>query len=215
MVNKLTKRNQEFITTGFRNLDALLKGFSRGSIIDIYGEEGCGKTLMALDLMKHITDQDYVGCYIDTNFNVDLLRIEEVGINQERFFIAQPENGDMAVDIITEVLKDGICDVIVVDSVSGFFPKINSLKEEGHYKAFMNEAINKIDALAKKHGSIVIFLNEFRNDAEGNKFTLGTDYLTLIASLRAELSIINDGIFLDIKKNKINNASGMVQLYRC
>lgn len=201
-------------STGYTELDDSLEGgFPQGRIIDLYGHDGVGKTLIGLDLMKHVCDLDLLGCYIDTNFGVDMKMLEDREICLEKMYFAQPDNGDMALDIILDVLDSGICDVMVIDSTAGFAPDIKSLADETNYKLFMKNAINKISSLADKYNVTVVFLNEFRVGHDGKEMTLGTDYLTFEASIRGEILLQEDGIYLDITKNKVNSSYPKVKLY--
>lgn len=79
----------DIISTGLPGLDDVLGvgGILRGSIIEIFGDEGTGKTALALYLAKRYQKAGKAVLYIDSERTLTKETIESAGVEKENFYI--------------------------------------------------------------------------------------------------------------------------------
>jgi DNA repair protein RadB len=115
------------VSTGCRSLDELLGGgVEDGSVTMIYGEGGCGKTNMCLQLAKNVIGAGRKVAYIDTEglsydrmlqiFGDDEL-LKELLVFQVHSFEEQSDK----IDKISRLAENGVLGMIVIDSMTMFY----------------------------------------------------------------------------------------------
>ena len=82
--------------------------------------------------------------------------------------ISQPDSGEEALNIMESLVRSGIIDVIVVDSVAALTPKVEIEGEMGAQyiglqARMMSQALRKITALADRTKTLIIFINQLRD----------------------------------------------------
>lgn len=114
------KKGEEFIPTGYPQLDAILGGgFYRGRITELYGNESVGKTYLVSRLMASLTKKHKV-LFVDAEFSLNKERVVELG--------ADPKNIDYVADSRLEEVCElinrniGVYDVIILDSLAVLTP---------------------------------------------------------------------------------------------
>lgn len=199
------KENLEIISSGSIGLDIALgiKGFPKGRIIEIFGPESSGKTTLALHA---ITESQRIGGFtgfIDAEHAFDCVYAQKIGVNIKELIISQPDNGEQALEIVDNLIRSGVIDMIVVDSVAALTPKSEIEGEMGDSKIglqarLMSQALRKLTSSIGKSKSILIFINQLREKigVYGNpEVTTGGNALKFYSSIR-----------LDIRKgNQIKN----------
>lgn len=111
------------IPTGSLALDKCLGigGIPRGMLTELYGPEGAGKSTLALAIARqaqldpHAIHGNTV-LYIDLEFALNRMLMENMGINTAEIMLCQPSTGVQAMDIMLASI--GHVDLIVVDSVA-------------------------------------------------------------------------------------------------
>ena len=213
----------ETIATGALTLDmALGGGLPKGRVIEIYGPESSGKTTLALHAIAEIQRQGGVAAFIDAEHALDPYYAQNLGVNTEDLLIAQPDTGEMGLEICDQLVRSSAVDLIVIDSVAALTPRAEIEGEMGDshmglQARLMSQALRKITGNIGKSQCTVIFLNQLRlkiGVTYGNpETTTGGNALKFYASVRLDIRRIqtlkkgNDqfGIRVKVKvaKNKV------------
>ncbi|WP_341666442.1 recombinase RecA [Blattabacterium cuenoti] len=198
-------KNLEVISSGSLSLDIALgiKGFPKGRIIEIFGPESSGKTTLALHAINQSQKLGGFASFIDAEHAFDRIYAQKIGVNIKELIISQPDNGEQALEIVDNLIRSGVMDMIVVDSVAALTPKSEIEGEMGDSKIglqarLMSQALRKLTSSIGKSKSILIFINQLREKigVYGNpEVTTGGNALKFYSSIR-----------LDIRKgNQIKN----------
>lgn len=198
-------QNLEIISSGSLSLDIALgiKGLPKGRIIEIFGPESSGKTTLALHAITQSQKLGGFASFIDAEHAFDRVYAQKIGVNIKELIISQPDNGEQALEIVDNLIRSGVIDIIVVDSVAALTPKSEIEGEMGDSKIglqarLMSQALRKLTSSIGKSKSILIFINQLREKigVYGNpEVTTGGNALKFYSSIR-----------LDIRKgNQIKN----------
>ncbi len=158
----------ETIPSGSFSLDiALGGGLPKGRIIEIYGPESSGKTTLALHAVSEVQKRGGRAAFIDAEHALDPEYAAKIGVKVKNLIISQPDNGEEALNILESLVRSGIIDIIVVDSVAALTPKAEIEGEMGVHQMgaqarLMSQALRKLTAIASKSNTIVIFINQIR-----------------------------------------------------
>ncbi|MDP1718972.1 MAG: recombinase RecA [bacterium] len=163
------KLNIESIPTGSFSLDLALGvgGLPKGRIIEIYGPESSGKTTLALNVIAQAQKKGGRAAFIDAEHAMDPVYAEKLGVKVKELLISQPDNGEEALNILESLVRSGIIDIVVVDSVAALTPKIEIEGEMGaQYMGLqarmMSQALRKLTAISAKSNTMIIFINQLR-----------------------------------------------------
>ena len=120
-----TSDSVDVIPTGSLALDVALGvgGYPRGRIIEIYGPESSGKTTLAIHAIAEAQRMGGLAAIIDAEHAFDPTYAEHLGVDIERLWISQPDNGEQALEIAEQLIRSSAVDVVVVDSVAALTPK--------------------------------------------------------------------------------------------
>ncbi|MBI1222471.1 MAG: recombinase RecA [Bacteroidetes bacterium] len=202
------------ISTGSLGLDIALGvgGFPTGRIIEIYGPESSGKTTLAMHTIAEAQKNGGMAAFIDAEHAFDRYYAEKLGINTENLLIAQPDDGEQALEIAENLIRSGAIDIIVIDSVAALVPRAELEGEMGESKMglqarLMSQALRKLTGAINKTNCICIFINQLREKIGvmfGNpETTTGGNALKFYASVRLDIRRIGqlkDG--LDVVGNR-------------
>ena len=110
----------EVISTGSIGLNHALGvgGFPRGRIIEIYGPESSGKTTLAIHAIAEAQKNGGIAAIIDAEHAFDRFYAEKLGVDVANLLIAQPDNGEQALEIAEQLIRSSAIDILVVDSVA-------------------------------------------------------------------------------------------------
>ena len=91
----------DVIPTGSIGLNMALGvgGYPRGRIIEIYGPESSGKTTLTLHAIAEIQKQGGTAAFIDAEHALDPAYAKKLGVDTENLLVAQPDNGEQALEI--------------------------------------------------------------------------------------------------------------------
>ncbi|TSC83094.1 MAG: recombination protein RecA [Parcubacteria group bacterium Gr01-1014_19] len=163
------KLNVESIPTGSFSLDLALGvgGLPKGRIVEIYGPESSGKTTLALNVIAQAQRKGGKAAFIDAEHAMDPEYAGKLGVKTKELLISQPDNGEEALNILESLVRSGIIDVVVVDSVAALTPKVEIEGEMGaQYMGLqarmMSQALRKLTAISAKSNTMVIFINQLR-----------------------------------------------------
>lgn len=158
----------ETIPSGSFSLDiALGGGLPKGRIIEIYGPESSGKTTLALHAVAEMQKRGGKAAFIDAEHALDPEYAAKIGVKVKDLIISQPDNGEEALNILETLVRSGIINIIVVDSVAALTPRAEIEGEMGASHVglqarLLSQALRKLTAIAAKTGTIIIFINQLR-----------------------------------------------------
>jgi recombination protein RecA len=198
------------ISTGSLSLDIALGigGLPKGRIVEIYGPESSGKTTLTLHAIAEAQKAGGVAAFIDAEHAFDPIYAQKLGIDTSNLLIAQPDNGEQALEIADQLISSGAIDICVIDSVAALVPKGELEGDMGDSKVglharLMSQALRKLTGTINKTGCLCIFINQLREKI-GVMFgspetTTGGNALKFYASVRLDIRRIGQ-----IKEDKDN-----------
>lgn len=197
----------EVIPTGSIGLNYALGvgGYPRGRIIEIYGPESSGKTTLAIHAIAEAQKAGGIAAIIDAEHAFDRFYAAKLGVDVNNLLIAQPDNGEQALEIAEQLIRSSAIDILVVDSVAALTPKSEIEGEMGDRNMglqarLMSQAMRKLTGTISRTNTTCIFINQLR-DKIGVMFgpaetTTGGNALKFYASVRIDIrssSPIKDG----------------------
>ena len=214
----------DVIPTGSLALNAALGvgGYPKGRIIEIYGPESSGKTTLAIHAIAQAQQNGGIAAFIDAEHAFDRFYAAKLGVNVDELLIAQPDNGEQALDIADQLIRSSAIDIIVIDSVAALTPKAEIEGDMGDNKVglqarLMSQALRKLTATISKTNTTCIFINQLREKIGimfGNpETTTGGNALKFYASVRLDIrrvTTLKDGdtpignqVRVKVVKNKV------------
>ncbi|MEO1436248.1 MAG: recombinase RecA [Bacteroidota bacterium] len=214
------------IPSGSLGLDIALGvgGFPRGRIVEIYGPESSGKTTLAIHAIAEAQKNGGIAAFIDAEHAFDRFYAENLGVDVENLLIAQPDNGEQALEIAENLIRSGAIDIIVIDSVAALVPRAEIEGEMGDSKMglqarLMSQAMRKLTSAIGKTNCCCVFINQLREKIGvmfGNpETTTGGNALKFYASMRLDIrksgaalknrdgDIVGNHVRVKIVKNKL------------
>ena len=200
-------KDVETIPTGSIGLDYALGvgGIPRGRITEIFGPESSGKTTLAIHIIAEAQKSGGICAIIDAEHAFDRFYAEKLGVDVNNLWIAQPDNGEQALDIAEQLINSGAIDVLVIDSVAALTPKAEIEGEMGEkgvglHARLMSQAMRKLTGTISRTRTCCIFINQMREKI-GVTFgspetTTGGNALKFYASVRIDIrpsTMIKDG----------------------
>lgn len=162
--------NVAVVPTGSFSLDIALGvgGFPQGRIIEIFGPESSGKTTLALHAVAEAQKNGGKAAFIDAEHAMDPEYARKLGVKINELIISQPDSGEEALNILESLVRSGMIDVIVVDSVAALTPKTEIEGEMGSQyiglqARMMSQALRKLTAISAKSNTLIIFINQLRD----------------------------------------------------
>jgi len=207
--------------SGSLTLDVALGGggYPKGRVVEIYGPESSGKTTLALHAIAECQKTGGTAAFVDAEHALDPVYAAALGINVDDLFVSQPDCGEMALDIVDQLVRSSAVDVIVIDSVAALVPRVElegdmSDSQIGLQARLMSKAMRKITGSLALSQCTVIFLNQLRSKVGviygSPEVTSGGNALKFYSSVRLdtrrkEILPDNQGIRVKVKvvKNKV------------
>jgi len=213
----------ELISSGALSLDlALGGGYPKGRIIEIYGPESSGKTTLTLHAIAEMQKQGGTAAFVDAEHALDPAYARRLGVDTDNLLVAQPDNGEQALEIVETLVRSNAVDLVVIDSVAALVPQAEIEGEMGDshmglQARLMSQALRKLTGIINKSNTIVIFINQIRMKIGvmfGNpETTTGGNALKFYASVRLDIrrtgqiksgeEIIGNRTKVKVVKNKI------------
>jgi len=186
------------ISTGSLGLDAAtgIGGLPRGRIVEIYGPESSGKTTLALHAIAQAQKAGGEAAFIDAEHALDPVYAANLGVDIDSLLVAQPDNGEQALEIAEALVRSGALDIVVVDSVAALVPRAEIEGEMGDshvglHARLMSQALRKLAGAIAKSNTILVFINQLREKVGvmyGNpEVTTGGRALKFYASMRLDV----------------------------
>lgn len=213
------------ISTGSLGLDLALGigGVPRGRVVEIYGPESSGKTTLTMHCIAEAQKAGGLAAFIDAEHAFDRVYAEKLGIDTKNLLIAQPDNGEQALEIAEHLISSGAIDILVIDSVAALVPKAEIEGEMGESKMglqarLMSQALRKMTGVINKTQCCCIFINQLREKIGvmfGNpETTTGGNALKFYASVRLDIrrtgqikegadNVVGNRVKVKVVKNKL------------
>lgn len=192
-----TRMRVETIPSGALTLDiALGGGLPKGRVIEIYGPESSGKTTLALHAIAEVQKAGGIAAFVDAEHALDPSYASVLGVDIENLLVSQPDTGEMALEIVDQLVRSVAVDIVVIDSVAALVPRAEIEGDMGDshmglQARLMSQALRKITGNIGKSGCTVIFLNQLRQKigiSYGNpETTTGGNALKFYASVRLDI----------------------------
>ena len=214
----------EVIPTGSIALNAALGvgGYPKGRIIEIYGPESSGKTTLAIHAIAEAQKVGGIAAFIDAEHAFDRFYAANLGVDIDNLLIAQPDNGEQALEIADQLIRSAAVDIIVVDSVAALTPKKEIEGDMGDnvvglQARLMSQALSKLTSTISKTNTTCIFINQLREKIGvmfGNpETTTGGNALKFYSSVRLDIrrvtsikdgdNVVGNQVRVKIVKNKV------------
>jgi len=187
----------ETISTGALTLDlALGGGYPKGRVVEVYGPESSGKTTLTLHAIAEVQKNGGIAAFVDAEHALDPVYAASLGVDVENLLVSQPDTGEMALEIVDQLIRSAAVDLVVVDSVAALTPRSEIEGEMGDHVVgsqarLMSQAMRKITGNIGKSGCTVIFLNQLRlkiGITYGNpETTTGGNALKFYSSVRLDI----------------------------
>jgi len=194
----------EKFSTGLLSLDLILGGgYPKGRLIEIYGQESSGKSLMTLVAMAAVQKQGGTVCLVDAEMAFDPAWATTMGVDTTKLLLVQPDSGEAGLTAVDKLCASNAVQLIVVDSIAALVPQkeIDGEMIDQHMglqARMMSQALRKLTHTAAKSKTTIIFINQIRNKIGvmyGNpETTPGGLAMKFYASIRFKVA----------KKDKIN-----------
>lgn len=176
---------------------ALGGGWPLGRIIELWGEEGGGKTTIALHAIAEVQKEKKGACLIDMEHALDEEWAVGLGVNIDDLYLSTPDTGEQALEIALAVIEAQDIDLVIIDSVSALIPKAEIEGEIGDSHVglqarMMSQAMRKMVGAVSKSKTTVMFTNQIRHKIGvvfGNpEVGSGGQALKFYASIRCKIS---------------------------
>ncbi len=188
----------EAIPSGSLSLDIAtgIGGIPRGRVTEIYGPESSGKTTLTLHVIAEAQKRGGKAVFIDAEHAFDPKYAKAIGVNLEDLIISQPDYGEQALEIAETLIRSGVVDVVVIDSVAALVPKAElegDIEDSnvGLHARLMSKAMRVLKGAVNKSNTALILINQIREKVGvmfGNpETTTGGRAIKFFADMRLEV----------------------------
>jgi recombination protein RecA len=144
-------------------------GTANPIIIELYGPESAGKTLVAENILADFQRCGHFVAFVDAeySFNAKYAEIQGLDTSEEKFALVQPDCGEDAFTAIINLAQTGQVRCIAIDSVAALVPQAElngemTDQQMGAMARMMGKGLRKAWAIAAKNNCTLIFLNQIR-----------------------------------------------------
>ena len=145
-------------------------GTPMGKIIELYGPESAGKSLVAQNIIADFQRIGKFAAYIDLEYSFDpkYAAIQGVDCSPEKFALIQPNSGEDAFTAVERLAESGQVGVIVFDSIAAAVPKAELEGEMtdaqmGAQARLMGKGLRKVTAVLGKNNCCLVLINQTRS----------------------------------------------------
>jgi len=197
MDEKTTITDITSLPTGSIALDLALGvgGFPRGRVVEIFGPEASGKTLLSLSAIANTQKLKGTAAFIDVEHALTPKFARLLGVDTSSLYYSQPDNGEQALGIMEDIIKSGYFDIVVLDSVAGLVTEAELECAMGDGKMapiaiLMANALRKMTASVSRTKTVAIFINQLREKPAtmfgSPEYTPGGKALKFFSSIRID-----------------------------
>ncbi len=174
------------VPTGIKSLDMIIGngnleigGIRKGTVVEITGEGGVGKTTFALHLTKQYQQLGMSVLYIDTERTLSLEFLESMGIDMDKFYILNSDTLEDAFDACVCAASE--FGMIVIDSLAALPTegarncKPGELSKQS-LQDTITSAFSIITSVLADNECTLVIIDQFREDPH---IVMGNPYLTM------------------------------------
>jgi len=156
------------ISTWLKSLDDILWGWlPKWRIIEIYGAESSGKTTFSLHMAAMAQKEWWNVAYIDMEQAVSPEWAKKLWVDMKKLILSQPDYWEQAWDLLLDLTKSWLFDLIIVDSVAAMIPKAELEWDMEDQQMWLQarmlwKLLRKLAPIANKMWTTIIFINQTR-----------------------------------------------------
>lgn len=192
------------ISTGGFGLDYVLGGgFPTGRIIEIFGKQSSGKSVLSLYFIAKCQRDGLKCAFVDAEraFSSDFAKT--IGVDISKLILGTPDTGEEGLEMVEDLISSGAVDVIVVDSVAALTPERElegdiTKNDVGLQSKMLAKFFRRVNASISNNNVILIMLNQLRDIIGAGGFgfgpttqTPGGHSLKFYSSIRLSVSRLN------------------------
>lgn len=215
-------RGVEGLTTGCLAVDMLtgIGGFPRGRITELSGNEGSGKTTIALHTCAKCLQGGLPFGYLDVERGLDLAWGEHIGatFDQQTGLYLKPISMEDTFKITKDLIDAGL-PLIIIDSVAALVPQSEldgEITDDAPIAVKarkMSQLLPKFVSLVEKSATALVFINQMRTEIPTGfsrgfgpkESSTSGKAIRFYASLRLEVKAVRKG---NTKVSKIDEFTG-------
>lgn len=197
-LGEAAEQEREFISTGCLGLDNAVGkgGLERGLIAEFFGSSGAGKSFLGYSLIKQASLKGLRAAIIDAENSLDAELLINIGLPKDTAIVDGAPTGEDNLTITDMLMQTGQFAIVMIDSVAALVPKARveddyDQQTMGLHARLMSAGVQKIQPVAKKTNTLLVFINQLRNKIGsygGNpQVTTGGETLGYYASYRIEV----------------------------
>lgn len=148
-------------------------GYPRGAIVDVFGNESAGKSLLSIMAIAEIQKKGGVAVVWDAersySKNLSWMRVNGVDTTKIRFLkLSAKQGAEVGFDAIERICKAGAADLIVIDSVPSLIPQVaidknmTEVSKLGARASMLTEVLPKLAGFADESKILIMFINQMR-----------------------------------------------------
>lgn len=166
----------ESTSTGSYGLDVNLGGgLPRGKLCELFGLESCGKTTLALHMIKSAQKLGKV-VYIDLEHSLDIKYAQRIGVDVGELLFSQPIYAESVFEIAELLAGTSSVSMIVVDSVASLSPKAEVEGSSGDANMgvtpkLVAQHMRKIAPIADFNKCSMVYINQLRMKMQTTQFS--------------------------------------------
>lgn len=157
-------------------------GLPRGRITEIYGNEGAGKTTIALEAAAQVQKRGGSVCFLDYENAISPAYAQSLGVDfsQDKWDLYCPVTWEEGAEITKTMINSGV-DLIIVDSVSAMIPQATFEKDPsdtgqiGLLARLMSTFLPGIVGDLRRSQTALVYINQLRSRIKMSKYDPGPD----------------------------------------
>lgn len=218
------------ISTGSLQLDTAthIGGTALGKLIEIFGENSCGKSTISLHQMAEYQKAfpERKVALFDWEYSFDETYAKSIGVDVEKLLIYQPDTQEAGYDMILGLVASGLVSLVVIDSQTAAAPKAIVDGEMSDATMALQARINskfclKVKSLLAKHNTTLLVISQLRSNigsmGDPNITTGGKGFM-FYADMRWKVWKMNDKVnelnktTVDVVKSKLSRPFGQCKV---
>lgn len=163
----------ERFSSGILSLDlALGGGYPQGGIVEIFGPEMSGKTMLAIYGGIDVQRRGRAVALLDIEGTFDAEAATNNGLDVDDLIIAYPSTGEQAFETIQDLALSGLVGAIILDSVASALPSGEATADMGqplpglHARLF-SQCLRRINPVLRQHKCTLFCINQLRQKVGG------------------------------------------------
>jgi recombination protein RecA len=156
----------QVIPIGLAELDRIVGvgGLPRGRIVEVLGPESAGVSTLLLHAVAAAQHRGGIAALIDVDRGFDPEYARRIGLDLSSLFIAQPDDGAMALEIVDALVRSTAFDLVAVDSVAALEPPDQTdtvaISSRGARQGrLLSEALRRLAAGVDRTRTVLLFGN--------------------------------------------------------